>query len=1020
MTESKPYLSFVHWNLLCIVVLFCLLTGDGCSHQHHADPDNSSAPHTHPHLDPDPHTLPNIAEQPPAATTATTANTEKPTPNNTQKNNTPEQNINDILTRMLRAYQNANSYSDNATGRIVGQMVQPNTPPAAWACNVTFLKSGKLKIDCNEGKLVSNGEDCFAQIKSIPDQVLKFPTPRPFSFAKLYSDFELDRAMNIIFPREILRFPPQLILLFAKDPLKTLLPAGSTAELLTPQNVGNIPCDVIKIKHERGDRIIWISRLNSALVRFDYVVEGLLVAADFESVRTIRIDINNAQFNQEITDDTFKITPSKQAKYVSELKPIETEILGKRLLNAEALWVEELIFPDNAKTNLTNSPAPQNPPNNLPKNTNTQNTNTQNTNTQNTNQKETDTKNTAAKKNAENNTEKTAEKTVEKTTEKTADKAESKGKRISIAELRGDISFFCFWTTWSEPCRQAIAEFAAAAEEFEKINAANNTNPPNANETDSTKKNNEKPKNNVRFFIVNSDELESGAVSDRAVLLKSFCDSWRVPSPVWFDSDGVLTDSFCVDSFPTVVVIGVDNRVEFYARGGIRASAIGTLVREIAEDKKPYEKILNDLQKSLQQRKLQLANELKIMSERDFFASICISTEPAVKPSFAPMLAPKTFKLKEAWRQNLAATGNIAILNNISLPKEELPKDVQPQKATPKEATPKEGQNQPQKSADVKEKIAASEQGISVEEFGVGVVILVPCDGNNVAVIDLGGRLLRKVKPLGFSADEMLTLVRTSEDFKGVNYIGLSSNNGNAVHIFDSNLVPKLRYVPSAGLPDVKQTISDFRFVDLDGDDEPEVAVGTVLFDDGIVGGDSIRVVDLRGREIWQDNLISSPFQIDDYYHNGKRGLYGLDAVTANAATIRKYDAAGRRLDVMDFDGRFVRVFAVDKSSGDLCAIIANADNTETAIAVFNESGTIRWRKVLPTDEYQLISVDLQGNNKRVWFVIGRDGTITVFDRSGQILDSFAIGAQPTGLAVVANMLIIATGNEVIAWNIEK
>ncbi|MDR0391005.1 MAG: TlpA family protein disulfide reductase [Planctomycetaceae bacterium] len=929
-------ISFVRVNLLYVIVLFCLVTSDGCSCSH--------KPH-----EPD---FPAIIE--PATDPETKDNKEEDTTDNEKK-------ITEILNRMVAVYRSARSYADHGRGMIVGKMVQPNVAPVTWTCTVAFKKDGKLRIECNEGKLVSNGTDCYAQIRSLPEQVLRFPTPHPFTFDKLFSDVELDQSMNIVFPSGIIRFPPQLILLFSPDPLKTFIPDGAKMELLESQSIGNVPCDLIKIKHDRGDRVLWISRRNSALLRFDYMVEGLLVAAEFESVRTIRIDMSDAQFDLPVAEEAFLMLQPANAKQVSEFKPVELEILGKKLTDPESLIFEELIFDiDNSSDNPPNKTT-----DNLPETTKNNTTNnlpkTENTNDNN--------------KEVKNNSE-------------TSGVEAKLPLRKSIADLSGKISVFCFWTTWSEPCRLAINEFYKAADE-------------NAD------------KKNVQFFVINSDEFNDNDNNKRVDLLRRYCVDWELRKPYLYELDDKLSDALAVDSFPTIVVIDADNRVEFYSRGGVQATTINTLLEEVEGGKKPYEKNLNELQKFLQQRKNLHTEELRLMMDKEIFASICVATEePATSKSVKPS-SPKTFTLKKNWEIPLASTGNIAVLNVKKAKNKIDEKKVDDNKST--------SEIESDKKTDLPVISATKKQdGVEGIDKIDETMLLVPCDGNSVALIDSSGKLRRKVTPEGFSNDELLTLVRTI-DFGGSYYIGFSSNNGNVVHVFDSNLKSRLRYVPQNKLANAKLKISDFQFVDLDGVGEPEVAVGVVAIDAKITGGDSIHAIDLNGKEIWQDNTVTTPFQIGDYNHNGQRGLYCLDAVDS-VVRLQKYSAEGKKLETLSPNGTSVRCFLPDAASGDLCTIISSANGESVEIVLLNASGVIRWQKQLPAGEYNLLSADLFGKSNNEWIVFSQLGTILIFDQSGKQIDSFSLGEPITGLAVIAGQIVVATGDKVIAWqiNVEK
>ena len=224
----------------------------------------------------------------------------------------------DILDRMVAAYKVAVSYADRATVQISGKMSQSNIEPAPRDCIVAFLRPNMLRLTIDEGIFVSDGEDCYAQIRPLPDQVLHFPTPANWTLETLFQDVHLDAAMALGLPRSVLRFPPQLILLFANDPLNTFIPRGAKPEWVSQQLIGEIPCDVIRINHTDGNRILWISRENNALLRMDYHPVGLPVPEGFDSIEAIRIEMTDAQFNCDFGSETFQMQQPQDAVQVAE------------------------------------------------------------------------------------------------------------------------------------------------------------------------------------------------------------------------------------------------------------------------------------------------------------------------------------------------------------------------------------------------------------------------------------------------------------------------------------------------------------------------------------------------------------------------------------------------------------------------------------------------------------------------------------------------------------------------------
>ena len=223
-----------------------------------------------------------------------------------------------VLNRMIAAYKAAISYSDRATVQIIGKMSQPDAEPAPWNCIVAFLRPNVLRLEINDGIFVSDGADCYAQVRALPDQVLHFAPPVYWTLETLFHDVHLDAAMALELPRSVLRFPPQLVLLFANDPLNTFIPRGAKPEWIAQQSIDEIPCDVIRISHTDGNRILWISRDNGALLRMDYQPVGLPVPEGFDSIEMIRIEMTDAKFDFNFGSTTFQMEQPSEAVQVAE------------------------------------------------------------------------------------------------------------------------------------------------------------------------------------------------------------------------------------------------------------------------------------------------------------------------------------------------------------------------------------------------------------------------------------------------------------------------------------------------------------------------------------------------------------------------------------------------------------------------------------------------------------------------------------------------------------------------------
>ncbi|MDR1962358.1 MAG: hypothetical protein LBQ50_01100, partial [Planctomycetaceae bacterium] len=391
----------------------------------------------------------------------------------------------------------------------------------------------------------------------------------------------------------------------------------------------------------------------------------------------------------------------------------------------------------------------------------------------------------------------------------------------------------------------------------------------------------------------------------------------------------------------------------------------------IPHSEKPLENPLAILSQMREEHR----KELQLMFENDYYATVSPGAGQVPEKGSDQAVPPKppaTFSLKELWKQPLTGPGNITTVTTDS-----------------------------------------------------GTRLLIPCEGNSLAIFDLSGKLLQKFKPEGLLNDELLTLIRTGTDGTGKRYIGISSIGGCAVHVFDNSLKPIFSYSPGTG-ENSKCGVADFRFIDLHGHGSLSMIVGVIALDEG---KDSVRAIDLQGKEIWRDDSVSSPFQVDSFVLGDKREILCLD-VQEQRSLLSIYDLQGKRLaSPTNEEGRQIIWFHVSEIDGDgqseIAILHADKAEKEVQIAAWDRSGRLLWNQPLPTGEYhkpieQIITGNIQGDAIKEWIVPSPNGMVFVFDRNGNALDTFSFGKFLTGLAVVHDedrrILITADTESVTAF----
>ncbi|WP_460183437.1 redoxin domain-containing protein [Thermopirellula anaerolimosa] len=240
---------------------------------------------------------------------------------------TPEE----ILQAMVDAYRKANSYADN--GKIIIRGWFNDQPVQSQMEYVTaWERPNRLRLICYEGSLVCNGEQFWATVRTLPNQVLRLPAPAEWTLTALMQDTVLANGLMQGPTQGFSLVPPPLVLLLAEDPLKTLLYQAGPPELLPPGTLGSFTCDRVRVTRPDGNAVFWIDRQDHLLVRLEYPVEQIRRAMGAGQIRdfVIYAEFVGAGLNVTIDPAAFKFESPSDARIVDELRPHGYQYLGKQ------------------------------------------------------------------------------------------------------------------------------------------------------------------------------------------------------------------------------------------------------------------------------------------------------------------------------------------------------------------------------------------------------------------------------------------------------------------------------------------------------------------------------------------------------------------------------------------------------------------------------------------------------------------------------------------------------------------
>ena len=255
----------------------------------------------------------------------------------------------DLLQSAVDAYKNAKYYSDAGYVEMLCELEGSRTLRAYRVpCSLSFAKPNYARVEFGSASLRSDGQTIRAEIResAYENQVLERPAPLlTTSIKEFYPDALFAEAASLGVPANIFWTSPQLILLLAEDPLKTLVPEGSKTRLLEPEflrfeDEEPIVCDRALVEAEDGARVYWFERESKRLARCDLPVERQVAPESFARVASLRLEFPRQFLSDkaslELSSYRFAENDLASRRVVERFLPPEASILG-RAFPVEAL-----------------------------------------------------------------------------------------------------------------------------------------------------------------------------------------------------------------------------------------------------------------------------------------------------------------------------------------------------------------------------------------------------------------------------------------------------------------------------------------------------------------------------------------------------------------------------------------------------------------------------------------------------------------------------------------------------------
>jgi len=250
-----------------------------------------------------------------------------------------------ILKKMANAYKAATSYSDK--GHIQKRYTEGNElyDKPIHDFSVVMVRPNKIRLQCYEGVMTSDGKQLAAVVKGLDEQVVVDKAPEQLTYNAVHRNG--DTIWMQVLTEQIAGGSPQLALLFADDALAGFLAGGQPPVLDRGEKIDGHPCYRVKIVRPDGDLILAIDEQSHVLRRIELPMNELRKHLDPEGVKKglkVTSEFVDAQLNADIPDATFAIRLPEGAQpvrhFVDMARPKLPPMLGKPLANTTLVGLD--------------------------------------------------------------------------------------------------------------------------------------------------------------------------------------------------------------------------------------------------------------------------------------------------------------------------------------------------------------------------------------------------------------------------------------------------------------------------------------------------------------------------------------------------------------------------------------------------------------------------------------------------------------------------------------------------------
>ncbi|MBN2473303.1 MAG: TlpA family protein disulfide reductase [Pirellulales bacterium] len=236
----------------------------------------------------------------------------------------------DVLRKMIEVYQNAPSYADTGTVRLVIDRPEGQIDETA-KFSLTLARPNRLRLEVYQTMVVCDGRQLHAAIEDLPGQVLAKEAPETLTLRDIYADRVLMSAIGGGFAGA----SPQLMLMLGDDPLAAMTDGAEMTVLGEPGSIAGREHYRVQITRPDGMVVFWIDRQTYVLRKIKFPTGGLLrmLAADGPVLSiSLEADLTNARLGGSVDPQAFQFEVPPGAELVKFfVPPHPAQLLGKKV-----------------------------------------------------------------------------------------------------------------------------------------------------------------------------------------------------------------------------------------------------------------------------------------------------------------------------------------------------------------------------------------------------------------------------------------------------------------------------------------------------------------------------------------------------------------------------------------------------------------------------------------------------------------------------------------------------------------